>query len=241
MALAVGDAAGIQRGSSVLDIGCGMGDSLLLWKRQYGCREVIGVNITESECTAARQLVDGSCKVAHEDGIEYLKYTSDKVDVVVSVDALYHVDTRRAFLQQVPIVLVDSSSGCFGAVDMFGSQDLMDINGDVPGFWALFRKSPTSCILLHFLSLSAGIPIENLLYRSNQLANLKSVSFMNRQVVTEKVFLPFSSYMFKQAAVEWKARKFYKFLYLSGAASFMHFVSITGLVEVVVYAVKFHN
>ncbi len=52
--LTIGQMAGLRPGSRVIDFGCGFGEALSLWARQYGISG-IGIDIRENACTRARQ------------------------------------------------------------------------------------------------------------------------------------------------------------------------------------------
>mmetsp|Transcript_4993 Transcript_4993/g.5782 ORF Transcript_4993/g.5782 Transcript_4993/m.5782 type:complete len:394 (-) Transcript_4993:274-1455(-) len=71
LALLVGETAQLtEQTKSLLDLGCGRGDSLLLWRKKYGIESVVGVNVTASECVAARKR--SSCEVHCQDAVTFV-------------------------------------------------------------------------------------------------------------------------------------------------------------------------
>ena len=85
LALAVGDAAGLQPGARVLSLACGAGDELLLWTDHFGASRVLGVEVDP----AAARLAQGLA--AHP-------AAAGPFDAIVCVDAAYHLVPRAAWL-----------------------------------------------------------------------------------------------------------------------------------------------
>jgi SAM-dependent methyltransferase len=62
LARAVGQAAGIRPGDRVLSLACGAGDELLLWAREFGAAEVLGLELDPRLVAAARGRVDSQAR-----------------------------------------------------------------------------------------------------------------------------------------------------------------------------------
>jgi SAM-dependent methyltransferase len=107
LALAVGDAAGLQPGARVLSLACGAGDELLLWAGHFGATWVMGVEI-DPAAAALAQAQAGRARAAGRPGIQVVCRSALSLggdpdlagpfDAIVCVDAAYHLAPRAAWL-----------------------------------------------------------------------------------------------------------------------------------------------
>ena len=83
----VGEAAGLNQSSRVLDIACGSGESLLLLTERYGCT-VTGVDLSEKKVLAAREATRKKALTQRPQFLlsdaEELPFVDDAFDVVLS-------------------------------------------------------------------------------------------------------------------------------------------------------------
>lgn len=94
------------RGKRVLDFGCGDGQETLELGRT-GASHVIGLDLRENVLAKARE----AARKAHLDRIcEFVTYTNEKVDFVVSLDAFEHLDDPAAILAIMYDLLVPGGS-----------------------------------------------------------------------------------------------------------------------------------
>jgi SAM-dependent methyltransferase len=239
-----------MEGLAVLDIGCGCGDSLVLWKEKFKAARVVGVNLTKSECDLARQRVltsgyEKSIQVVHQDALAYLFESSARngFDVTLSVDALYHVRTRLDFLSAIPQVLSNrAGQRCFVAIDTFGTFDFTTtIAGDgaeetVLDWRQAFWKRPFRFVCLCGIAFCTGIPLSNLMYRGESLPRLLSggVQMVDCQEKTDYVFRPFARHMLSKSLGP-GPRSLSTRATLFGVSLFMRLMGSCGLVQVCLY------
>jgi SAM-dependent methyltransferase len=109
LAMLVGHRAGIKPGERVLDVGFGFGDQDILWARTLQPAHIVGLNITASQVTVARQRVTD---LGLEDRIDLrqgsatdMPLESNSVDKVVALECAFHFHTREQFFREAWRVL----------------------------------------------------------------------------------------------------------------------------------------
>mmetsp|Transcript_20797 Transcript_20797/g.34431 ORF Transcript_20797/g.34431 Transcript_20797/m.34431 type:complete len:297 (+) Transcript_20797:198-1088(+) len=248
MAAAVGSFAKLNPGDKVIDVGCGFGDSLMLWRNRYGCKQVVGVNITKGECDVARERIKKqdnmeNIQVLNEDAMVYLNKV-DKLDgKVVSVDAMVNVNNRRTFLNRLGDVLT-LEQGCktFTAIDTFGTTNFLAENGSI---WESFISSPFKFSFVYIVSVCGGIPLDNLMYKIESLeSNLSlredvSVRILDQSDVTDLVFVPFSQHMLSKSWNAFCSGNMLSSVTLLSAALFMRLLGVSSLFRVYLYSVEY--
>ena len=112
-------------GKRVLDIGCGSGAVSVLLVSEFGAAQVVGIDVEDDVCNAARRLVA-------QEGVED-RVTIDKVvpgplgfpdqsfDVVYSKDSIIHIPDKEALCSDVFRVL--KPGGWFAVSDWLISHD----------------------------------------------------------------------------------------------------------------------
>ena len=207
LALAVGRAAAVQRGDSVLSVACGAGDELLLWRQHFGAASVLGVELDPLLVRAAEKL----CAVRHvgvalPDGVmpdvvmpgvtlpgltlhqgsgtrlQALGLQPQSFDRVLCVDAAYHLRPRAAFLQ-----------GALALLRQGGRMAYTDLCLDSLGpSWRapLVRSAARLC----------GLAADELLSPAEQAARLQQLGFEDVQVqrLDEPVLGGFARYVVQQ-------------------------------------------
>jgi len=113
------------RGKRVLDIGCGSGAISLLLARDCGAAEVVGVDVEDQVCAAARARVD---QAGLTDKITIqrttpgsLPFEDESFDVVYSKDSIIHIPDKEALCRDVFRVL--RRGGSVAASDWLMSHD----------------------------------------------------------------------------------------------------------------------
>lgn len=102
--------AGIAPGQRVADVGCGLGGTLALLDQTYEGLDLVGVNIDERQLERARanlKLRDGAgsrVELVLGDACD-LPLASASVDVVLSVECIFHFSSRERYLREVKRVL----------------------------------------------------------------------------------------------------------------------------------------
>jgi sarcosine/dimethylglycine N-methyltransferase len=101
-------AAGIQRNSGVLDVGCGYGATAIFLAREYGCT-VVGQNISERELELAAERAEEAGltdKVRFEYGdFHEIPSPDDSFDVIWSQEAFLHGADKVQVLRECHRVL----------------------------------------------------------------------------------------------------------------------------------------
>lgn len=170
--------AQLQANQSVLDIGFGYGDQLLLWKQCFGVGRIRGVEVDPAALAHAR------CKVAaysditlrlsdgHFDGF------SEHYDRVLALDCAYHFSPRSAFFATAYQALVPGGR--------LGMTDVVLAEGE---------KSET----YRWLASACGIPPENLMTQDAYAQALADQGFIHVQIdqLDEGVLRGFSRFAFR--------------------------------------------
>jgi len=102
------DAAGIQSGMRVLDVGCGFGGTIASLNERFSPIELVGVNIDERQLRKAQQKIKpirgNSIKFVHADACS-LPFDKNSFDVVLAVECIFHFPDRDLFFQESARVL----------------------------------------------------------------------------------------------------------------------------------------
>lgn len=174
LAGAVGQAAGIQPGDRVLSLGCGAGDELLLWVREFGAAEVCGLERDAALVAAARRLLDRTplppgtrVQVLGGDAAQLgtLALPHRHFDRIVCVDAAYHLGPRTALLQAAHTLL--RPGGRVALTDL-------TLAPTGPARWRW---------LLHGAAALARVPLAELLPLPAQLQRLQATGFGDVQAL----------------------------------------------------------
>jgi|SRR5215212_588706 len=105
----VGEAGQFNTGDSILDVGCGFGDSALFWVKQFDVHHIVGIDINPNEIEAARNRIE---ERGLSDRIELrvgsaveMSFENDSFDKVVALEAAHHFLTREDFFREAYRVL----------------------------------------------------------------------------------------------------------------------------------------
>ncbi len=112
-------------GQRVLDIGCGAGGITASLARDYGAEVVVGIDVEEPVCAAARDLAR-RCGVEDAVAIRLvepgpLPFPDERFDIVFSKDAIVHIADKEALAVDVFRVL--KPGGWFVGSDWLTSKD----------------------------------------------------------------------------------------------------------------------
>lgn len=121
LAHAVGAAAGMGPGDSVLSLACGAGEELTLWAEAFGAATVMGLEQNPTLAAQARQRAEAahaSCdiEVHCADARRIAQLIGGRFDRIVCVDALYHLGARAPLLRAVRARLFPG--GAFAFTDL---------------------------------------------------------------------------------------------------------------------------
>jgi SAM-dependent methyltransferase len=183
LALRVGRAATVDKGSHVLDVGCGFGESLRLW-HTLGAMRIVGINSSAAEVASARATladVAATITVLRADGARLPADILDgRFDAVVSIDAAYHFATREHFFRCAWAAL--RPGGRLATADVVAASERASLRT------RLLR--PVFCVL-------AGIPCVNVSYcAAGYTTRLRTLGFerVAAEDVTERVLEGFGAW-----------------------------------------------
>ncbi|AMP98148.1 hypothetical protein AY601_1224 [Pedobacter cryoconitis] len=90
------DQVAMQDPISILDAGCGLGTGSDVIARRFGNAHVVGINISEKQISFAQEVHAGiDFRVMDATRMEF---PDEHFDLIISVEAAFHFDTRKDFL-----------------------------------------------------------------------------------------------------------------------------------------------
>jgi len=222
--------------TTIVDLGCGNGDSLQLWAntpRYHQMRRIIGVNSSKSEYLFASDRLKNEPRISVHlaDAVGFIEKPEIHLNnfAVVSVDAAYHfLPSREAFLRACHT----SGAMRISLSDIVLSERWARERGRMDFLTTTFRDW-----FIRLICWAGGIPLVNLSYGPIELDRLLDETGWNItqfETVTADVFLPFSKYCFGRAeGFTWLSKT--KWTLLS-SGMFMSLLSWMNAVDFVIYA-----
>jgi ubiquinone/menaquinone biosynthesis C-methylase UbiE len=159
MATKLADAAGVQAGCAVLDVGCGLGESTFLLRHRLAGDTVVGLDITARhiELATARRIGDQPRFVVGS--ATDLPFPDESFDRVLALECAFHFPDRRRFFAEALRVL--RPGGVLGTADVVVAPGPVrvrrQVNAVVPR-WARDRidrlesfvlKTPSANLVTH--------------------------------------------------------------------------------------------
>jgi SAM-dependent methyltransferase len=159
LAHAVGEAAGMRAGDSVLSLACGAGEELPLWAEAFGAVSVMGLEQTPGLAAQARQRAEAahaSCEIEVHcaDARRIAQLIGGRFDRIVCVDALYHLGPRAPLLRAARTRLFPGGAFAFTdlVLDRRGGaawrQAALRLGAGLTGIDAAEVRSPEECLTL---------------------------------------------------------------------------------------------
>jgi ubiquinone/menaquinone biosynthesis C-methylase UbiE len=102
LAVRVGEAAALKAGDEVLEVACGAGEGLRLWREKFGASRAVGLELRPAEVELARA---AGLDAAVGDAADLSRFPDASFDAVLCVDAAYHFDPRPRFFEEATRVL----------------------------------------------------------------------------------------------------------------------------------------
>jgi hypothetical protein len=218
---------------TVVDMGCGRGDSLELWDKQLPhLKRIMGVNSSKSEYKSASDKFKGNRKVSvfFSDAMEFLERDLKLENLgIISVDALYHFrPDRLAFLSAAK----SSKALSLACSDILLSEKWSREEGKLDFVTQHIRHMFLACVCY-----LGGIPRVNLTYGPSEFRRAFAETGWQEthfEIVTERVFLPFSEYCSSRAKrFSWFSRQRWE---LMSSGAFMRLLHWMQAVDFVIYA-----
>jgi SAM-dependent methyltransferase len=97
LAVRLAERAQLMPGCSVLDVGFGYGDQLLVWKRRFGVGRITGIETDAAGIAAARRKLDLFTDISLHLDTGNLNLPEENYDRVLALDCAYHFAPRCAF------------------------------------------------------------------------------------------------------------------------------------------------
>ena len=120
----LGRLAGIKRGQSLVDVGCGFGGPAITFHEHFGASEVVGVNVTACQVEHANRIAE---ERGAEHAVRYLQADATDLPVdgrqfdhVVALESAFHFSPRDAFFAEASRVL--RPGGCLTIADAIPMQ-----------------------------------------------------------------------------------------------------------------------
>ncbi len=158
LAVRLGERAALQPGCSVLDVGFGYGDQLLVWKQRFGVGHITGLEVDAKGVAEARRKLAVCKDVALSVGDASQLPPAPRFDRVLALDCAYHFAPRSGFFAQA-----------FLALQPGGRLALTD----------LLLADSASAAQHARLARVCGIPPENLLTQHAYAQALEALGFCN--------------------------------------------------------------
>ena len=122
------DAAQIQDGQRILDVGCGFGGTIASLNERFSNLDMVGVNIDPRQLQRAAETVHSEngnqIEFIEADGCD-LPLASESFDVVLAVESIFHFPDRAAFFSHAARVL--KPSGRLALSDFVPPEDKVDL------------------------------------------------------------------------------------------------------------------
>jgi len=136
----VGSAAELAQGARVLELGCGSGAALALWRQAFGASRVVGLEPDQGQFEAARGYADEpKVTVLNQQASAAAELGLGSFDAVLAVDAAYHFDAER-WVDAAGQVL--APGGWLAFTDFVAEPDLGARRGLLNGAARLCRFGP---------------------------------------------------------------------------------------------------
>ena len=148
----------LQPGHSVLDVGFGYGDQLLVWKKHFGVGRITGIETDAAGVTEARRKLAAFSDVTLSLGNSHTQPAKGRFDRVLALDCAYHFAPRSAFFKQAYQALRPGG--------MLGLTDILLAEGEIPSQHARLARA-------------CGIPPENLLTQQTYGQALADLGFIH--------------------------------------------------------------
>jgi microcystin synthetase protein McyJ len=158
LAVRLAERAQLRPGCSVLDVGFGYGDQLLVWRQRYGVGRITGIETDANGISVACAKLDGFADVTLHLDTGNLQTPQLLYDHVLALDCAYHFTPRSAFFARAMRSLQPGG--------VLALTDLVIADGTTSAQHARLAKV-------------CRIPMENLLTQRDYARGLTELGFCN--------------------------------------------------------------
>jgi microcystin synthetase protein McyJ len=175
LAVRLAERAQLRPGCSVLDVGFGYGDQLLVWKQRYGIGRITGIEMDMNGITEARSKLVGIADASLHLDTGDLQLPKEPYDHVLALDCAYHFAPRSAFFARAVRSLRPGG--------VLALTDLVIADGTTSARHARLAKV-------------CRIPMENLLTQRDYARELTELGFCNIrfEALSEQVLRGFARF-----------------------------------------------
>lgn len=222
LAVRIGVAAGLHEGMNVLDLACGYGASLNLWRRRFGVNHVAGLERQTACVEHLHAMASNTCTVAQGrfDQLPLPPSLSAHApyDAVVCVDAAYHARSLRALAAVARCALRVGGRFAFTTLAINAEQ------GELPLGLSLALRG-------------AGIPTASLLHFAKINTTLMDEGFAEISIeqMDQAVFTGFGNHVARrEKALNWRQRNSFGWLKIKGTGMLCDALAKSGRLHYVV-------
>lgn len=179
LAKKLGDYAQLGADQSILDVGCGCGEQIRLWREAFQCGRIHGVDPSKKHLERAQSLTEGMQNLNLESASsERLVLEKESYDRVLCLDSAYHFPMRAHFWGRAFQSL--KNGGYLALTDLILDKDAK--------LQSKLRDASTAL---------CGIPPENLVKTEDYRSQLEKAGFTDITIhfVDEAVFGGFASFV----------------------------------------------
>ncbi|MDF1664617.1 MAG: class I SAM-dependent methyltransferase [Planctomycetota bacterium] len=179
LAIKLGELAQIQTDQSILDVGCGCGEQLRVWRDRFQCGRIYGIDPSQTHISRARDLTKGMQNITLEEASSATyRGNEERYDHVLSLDSVYHFPKRRQFFRRAFQSLNDGCSLSF--------SDLI-IND----------RAKRNSKIRDLCAALCGIPPENLISAELYRSELEEIGFTDIKIdfIDDAVFSGFANFV----------------------------------------------
>lgn len=167
----------------LLDVGFGFGDQDMYWMEHFKPRQIVGINITQSQIEHARQRVAARGLADHIDfqlaSATKMPFEDSSFDKVIALESAFHFQTRAQFFAEA-----------FRVLRPGGRLVMLDLLAQ-PYDQLPFKGRVLSAMGLHFWKSCS----ENVYTRETYESKLRDVGFDARvESIRDDSLVPFSRY-----------------------------------------------